>query len=73
MHFVNIEQFKKAVDTCLSFKMWFRKLTSSFSGGDVGLGLFGGWGIVLHNVCFDSNNRDKNLHDLRYSTKLLTS
>ena len=69
---LTLSNLKKAVDTCLSFKMWFCNLTSSFSG-DVGLGLFGGWGIVLHNVCFDSNNRGKNLHDLRYSTKLLTS
>ena len=69
---LTLSNLKEVVDTCLSFKMWFCNLTSSFSG-DVGLGLFRGLGIVLHNVCFDSNNRGKNLHDLRYSTKLLTS
>ena len=59
MHFVNAVPFKKAVEISLSFKMCFRKL--AFSGGGVGLdlGVGGWWGIVLHNVCFDSSNRGK--------------
>ena len=62
MHFVNTVQFKTAVEISLSFKMCFRKLTQSFNGSDVGLdlGVGGWWGIVLHNVCFDSSNRGKN-------------
>lgn len=50
MHFVNTVQFKKAVEISLSFKMCFRKLTWSFSGGrvDLDLGVGGWWGIVSH-------------------------
>lgn len=61
MHFVNTVQFKKAVEISLSFKMCFRKLTWSFSGGrvDLDLGVGGWWGIVSHSVCFDSSNRGK--------------